>query len=574
MKKYILKKPIISLFTILLTIISSLATVYVALLLQEVIDLATKKDFNQFGKTIIIALLYFVLLGVLKYLSTLFGKKMIKIITRSMRTDIFLGIMNKNTSEFAKVNSADYISLLSNDIKIIEENYLLPMLQILSNIAVFVGTLVLILKYSPLVAIYLFVAMFIMFIVPSLIGKNMQSKQNELAAQYALFTKSIKDYFSGFEVIKSYNMKNFVEKKFLNENKELAQVKYNADKLLSLNETVSDVLATVSMLSVIFIGAYLVLIDNITVGTLVALIQLSSFFVNPIMIIMQSLPKIKSTKPILERIENNACIQNENISGVPVKYENEILFNNVSFSYDINSEQKVLNNISLRFKKGKKYAIVGPSGCGKTTLIKLLTGNYQNYTGDILYDKTSLNDLNKKSLNDLLSVLHQNVYLFDSSFYFNICLHNEYTMDEFRKAVLFSGLDKLVEEKNTDFNFLVGENGANLSGGQKQRTAFARSIIKNPQLLILDEGTSSLDIKTSRDLETRLLALEDTTVISITHKIDEGILNQYDEIIYIEKGSIIEHGSFNDLQIKQGSFYNFYTNQLDTDAIPDKVLAN
>lgn len=358
MKKYILKKPIISLFTILLTIISSLATVYVALLLQEVIDLATKKDFNQFGKTIIIALLYFVLLGVLKYLSTLFGKKMIKIITRSMRTDIFLGIMNKNTSEFAKVNSADYISLLSNDIKIIEENYLLPMLQILSNIAVFVGTLVLILKYSPLVAIYLFVAMFIMFIVPSLIGKNMQSKQNELAAQYALFTKSIKDYFSGFEVIKSYNMKNFVEKKFLNENKELAQVKYNADKLLSLNETVSDVLATVSMLSVIFIGAYLVLIDNITVGTLVALIQLSSFFVNPIMIIMQSLPKIKSTKPILERIENNACIQNENISGVPVKYENEILFNNVSFSYDINSEQKVLNNISLRFKKGKNMQLL------------------------------------------------------------------------------------------------------------------------------------------------------------------------------------------------------------------------
>ncbi|MGG2066133.1 ABC transporter ATP-binding protein [Bacillus sp. S14(2024)] len=570
MKKYILKKPIISLLTILLTIISSLATVYVALLLQEVIDLATKKDFNQFGTTIIVALIYFILLGVLKYLSTLFGKKMIQIITQSMRTDIFLGIMNKNTNEFAKVNSADYISLLSNDIKIVEENYLLPMLEILSNIAVFVGTLVLILKFSPIVAAYLFVALFVMFIVPSLIGKNMQTKQNELAAQYALFTKSIKDYFSGFEVIKSYNMNKFIKNKFLDENKELAQVKYNADKLLTLNATVSDVLATVSMLSVIFIGAYLVLIDNITVGTLVALIQLSSFFVNPIMIIMQSVPKIKSTKPILERIESNACIQNDNISGAPATYENEIIFNNVSFSYDSDSEKNILNNISLRFEKGKKYAIVGPSGCGKTTLIKLLTGNYQNYSGDIFYDETSLKDLNKTSLNNLLSVLHQNVYLFDSSFHFNICLHNNYNMEKFREAILFSGLDGLIEEKNSDVHFLVGENGANLSGGQKQRTAFARSIIKNPQLLILDEGTSSLDIKTSRELESKLLALKDTTVISITHKIDESILNQYDEIIYIEKGSIIEHGSFSDLTIKQGSFYNFYNNQLDT--IPEKVL--
>ncbi|MGG2092654.1 ABC transporter ATP-binding protein [Bacillus sp. S13(2024)] len=570
MKKYILKKPIISLLTILLTIISSLATVYVALLLQEVIDLATKKDFNQFGTTIIVALIYFILLGVLKYLSTLFGKKMIQIITQSMRTDIFLGIMNKNTNEFAKVNSADYISLLSNDIKIVEENYLLPMLEILSNIAVFVGTLVLILKFSPIVAAYLFVALFVMFIVPSLIGKNMQTKQNELAAQYALFTKSIKDYFSGFEVIKSYNMNKFIKNKFLDENKELAQVKYNADKLLTLNATVSDVLATVSMLSVIFIGAYLVLIDNITVGTLVALIQLSSFFVNPIMIIMQSVPKIKSTKPILERIENNACIQNDNISGAPATYENEIIFNNVSFSYDSDSEKNILNNISLRFERGKKYAIVGPSGCGKTTLIKLLTGNYQNYSGDIFYDETSLKDLNKTSLNNLLSVLHQNVYLFDSSFHFNICLHNNYNMEKFREAILFSGLDGLIEEKNSDVHFLVGENGANLSGGQKQRTAFARSIIKNPQLLILDEGTSSLDIKTSRELESKLLALKDTTVISITHKIDESILNQYDEIIYIEKGSIIEHGSFSDLTVKQGSFYNFYNNQLDT--IPEKVL--
>ncbi|MEI4830698.1 ABC transporter ATP-binding protein [Bacillus sp. FJAT-53711] len=572
MKKYILKKPIISLLTILFTIISSLATVYVALLLQEVIDLATKKDFNQFGKTIIIALIYFILLGVLKYLSTLFGKKMIQIITQSMRTDIFLGIMNKNTNEFAKVNSADYISLLSNDIKIVEENYLLPMLEILSNIAVFVGTLVLILKFSPIVAAYLFVALFVMFIVPSLIGKNMQAKQNELAAQYALFTKSIKDYFSGFEVIKSYNMNKFIKNKFLDENKELAQVKYNADKLLTLNATVSDVLATVSMLSVIFIGAYLVLIDNITVGALVALIQLSSFFVNPIMIIMQSVPKIKSTKPILERIESNACIQNDNISGSPATYENEIILNNVSFSYDSDSEKNILNNISLRFEKGKKYAIVGPSGCGKTTLIKLLTGNYQNYSGDIFYDETSLKDLNRTSLNNLLSVLHQNVYLFDSSFHFNICLHNNYNVEEFREAILSSGLDGLIEEKNSDVHFLVGENGANLSGGQKQRTAFARSIIRNPQLLILDEGTSSLDIKTSRDLETKLLALKDTTVISITHKIDESILNQYDEIIYIEKGSIIEHGSFSDLTVKQGSFYNFYSNQLDT--IPDKVLVN
>ncbi|MGX7244271.1 ABC transporter ATP-binding protein [Enterococcus quebecensis] len=568
MKRYLLQNPIISSITILLVVLSSLATVYVAILLQQVIDLATKNDFSEFTKVITTTIIYFILLGILKYTSSLFSKKLIRQITQNMRKDAFFGIMNKSISKFTEVNSGDYLSLLSNDIKLIEENYLNPMLLILSNIAAFIGTLVLILFYSPLIAVYLFIALLLMFVVPGLIGKSLQRKQNNLIKQYASFTKKIKDYFSGFEVINSYNMKDYIKESFQKENTKLATSKYDADRFIALNESISDILATVSMLSVIFIAAYLVLIGNITVGTLVALIQLSSFFVNPVMIIMQNFPKISGTKTILDRLKEHAKESqlpiNESFDK-NISFNNELLVNNLSFSYK--PEKNVLNNISLSFKKGKKYAIVGPSGCGKSTLIKIISGSYSDYSGDIFYDDLNLKMIENSCLNNIVSVLHQNVYLFDASFYFNICLHNNYSYESFNSSLYFSGLEEFIQENTidtTDYHFPVGENGTNLSGGQKQRIAFARSVIREPQILILDEGTSSLDIKTSRDIETKLLSLRGTTVISITHKINEEVLNKYDEVIYIENGKVIEQGSFDNLITKSGLFSKFYNSQYAT----------
>ena len=198
------------------------------------------------------------------------------------------------------------------------------------------------------------------------------------------------------------------------------------------------------------------------------------------------------------------------------------------------------------------------SGCGKSTLIKLLSGYYSTYKGEILYDDAELHMLDKDSVVQLSSIIHQNIYLFDETIYDNICLHEHYPEEQIKKAVEDSGLAEFISELPTGLQYRVGENGSNLSGGQKQRIAVARALIRNKPILILDEGTSAIDMQTAYDIENRLLKIENLTLITITHHLDPNLLDKYDEIFYMENGHMKERGSFKQLINTPTSFSQYY----------------
>ncbi len=556
MKECLKKNKLILVITVMLNIISSVAAVFLAKLLQKVIDTALSGNMSSFQKILMISVIYITVLGIISYLYSLCSKRLVRNLTKMLRQRAFYGIFKRNAQDFTGVNSADYISAFTNDIKLIEENYINPFLLTLQYAVMFIVTIILLFKISPLIALCLLGCMIIMLVLPGLMGKSLQTKQDALSRQLSVFTSRLKDFFSGYEVIKSFQIGSHIKRKFENENHKTAETKYQADKLFALNEGVSGILAYLTQFSGLFIGAYLIIKGSITAGTLVALIQLSGTFVSPVMMILQNVPMIKSIKPVLKRIEEFADYTDSSFLGTSKpSFKDRIEIRDLSFAYD--TSRPILTNTSLALHKGKKYAIVGKSGCGKTTLIKLLTGNYSTYEGSITYDGTSLRELDVEKVQSIASVIHQNIYMFDDSILQNICLYDTFTDKDINDALTASGVEQFLQHIPEGLLYKAGENGSNLSGGQRQRLAVARALIRQKPLLILDEGTSSVDMQTAYDIESRLLSMEELTLITITHNLRPDLLEQYDQIIYMEDGIVAEMGNLSELLSNEAGFYRF-----------------
>lgn len=558
MKIYMKQNKVLLLFTILTSIIASLGYVFMAVLLQKLLDIAVEKNMQQFIPMVLFSIFYFVMLGIFLYLQSLLSKRITCKIIKQIRTDVFKGIVSQSMGDFGKRNTADYLSIITNDVKMIEDNFLLPFFEVVQYTVIFISSFVLMIYFDVIVTIVVFVAITLMFLVPSLLGKELEKRQNTLSSQLADFTTKLKDILSGFEIIKSYSMKQYVIQKFDKENSDTIHTKYSVDKLFALNEGLSSFLALMVQIVVLFLSAYFIITERITVGTLLGMVQVSSNLANPLIMIFTNIPKIKSIQPIIEKL---TVLSKYELNEVPKKqsatFNSVVSISSLSFAYE--KQNRVLDKINLHIEKGKKYVIVGKSGCGKTTLVKLLAGYYTEYSGKILYDNTDLSMMNENDIVQLSSIIHQNIYMFNESVYDNICLHEDYSKESIDKAVKASGLNDVIEKLPEGLLYEAGENGSNLSGGQKQRIAVARALIRNKPILILDEGTSAIDMQTAYDIENHLLKIEGLTIITITHNLKKELLELYDNIIYMENGEIIERGTFEELTSVPSRFLKYLT---------------
>ena len=555
MKFYIKQNKVLFIVTILVSVIASLGYVFMAILLQQLLDIAVGKDMQQFVRMVLFSIFYFAVLGIFLYLQSLLSKKVICKIMRQIRSDVFRGTVDHSIEDFNKKNTADYISIITNDVKMIEDNFLLPLFEVVQYAVIFTASFLLMVYFDIIVTVCVIVAIAIMFLIPSFLGNSLEKRQKKYSSKLADFTVSLKDILSGFEIIKSYSMKRYVIQRFNKENDETINSKYSVDRLLALNEGVSSFLALMVQIVVLFLSAYFIITGRITVGTLLGMVQVSSNLANPLVMIFTNVPKIKSIQPIVEKLQS--------ISKYPLSHSKKehissfdfcICTKDLGFSYD--KQKEVLNEINCTIEKGKKYVVVGKSGCGKSTLIKLLAGYYSDYAGTIKYDNRELNLLDRNDIAQLSSIIHQNIYMFDETIQDNICLHEDYPQEKIDNVVMESGLSEFISELPEGLLYQVGENGANLSGGQKQRIAVARALIRNKPILILDEGTSAVDMQTAYDIENRLLKINDLTIITITHHLRKELLEKYDEIICMDNGKIIEKGTFNELASNNSIFLN------------------
>ena len=546
-----------ALFSVLLsiTLINSVLTVAISLLLKEVFDIALGSNFDDFITTLLITVIFLIFFGIIQYTYGVINNKFINKVTNDYRSRIYNGIMLQSMSNYMHSPSSDNISYLSNDIKMIEDNYLKSLTSVIQQSFTFISTFCALMYLSPIATVSMFVSTLLMLVAPKIFARKLQIKHNEYSNSMSSFISKLKDLLSGFEVIKTYRIENISNKIFQEENNHVFTAKMNVDKMEVMNSTVSSFLAMLSQFVIIFTGAYLIMDNQITAGTLIALIQLSGSFVMPIMLLLSNYPKIMGMKPLLDKLDNIAYSKLVEKSEGLASFDQEISIKNISFSYD--KTKKNLDQISFDFKKGKKYVIVGQSGCGKSTLVKLISGYYRNFDGNINFDNINMSNFTTSSIMKLSSIVHQQVYMFNTTIKNNITLFQNYNDNEIEEALRLSGVDLMISEISNGLDTIAGENGNKLSGGQKQRIAVARALINKTPILILDEGTSAIDSAAAYDIEHRLLTLDGLTLVTITHQLNEDLLSKYDEVIFMSNGTIVEHGSYSKLMDSNSLFYKY-----------------
>nr|WP_295602037.1 ABC transporter ATP-binding protein [uncultured Terrisporobacter sp.] len=541
----------------------ALASICFDFLMGFIVDIFASGDNDKFLIITISSISLIIVMFLTEYIDGLVMSSYIKNTVNYLRTDIFSKIINKDIKDFSLDNSGKYISILYNDLKIIEDNFFNNLFQVISCFISFIISLVVLFSISPTIVIFISIFGVLGFIIPNALSKKLVIQKNEYSQNLEQVTSITKDLFSGFEVIKGFNISNKINEIFktASTNVETSKKKYSI--LEGIIRGFSLSFSVTIYLGVLLLGGYLMYKKSITVGTAIIIIQLSTHIVGPVKLSISLINQIRSVAMIADKIEEILEDTHDDFENTKLEnFSKSICIENLNFSYT--EERKALDNINITFDKNKKYAIVGESGSGKSTLIKLLMRYYNDYEGKISIDNLNIKNIYSSDLYKNISMIQQNIFMFDDSIKENIRLYSNHDDKDILDACKRSGLDKLLNKLPNGINSLVGENGNKLSGGEKQRIAIARALINNTQILILDESTSALDNETAYNLENSLLNLENLTLITVTHKLIKNILNRYDEIIVMKNGKIIEKGNFEDLINIKGYFYSLYTIQNDT----------
>ncbi|MBD8045884.1 ABC transporter ATP-binding protein [Clostridium sp. N37] len=411
----------------------------------------------------------------------------------------------------------------------------------------------------------------ILSLIPILLSKifinTLQKYKKLYSDSLKEFTIKIKDIFLGFEVIRNFNLKNIIKKDFNKYNINVENTNYKTKKVECVVTNINDIAGLSIFLINYLIGAYLVVKGNLTIGTMMTAMQLMNYIINPLSSFTTLISRIKSVELIYNELDKNMFNDKLNNNKLISKdnFNDKIQLQNLSFQYTEGSP--ILKEINFNIEIGKKYALVGESGCGKSTIAKLLLNYYDNYKGNILIDKVELSTIKKTDLNNLISIINQDVFLFNDTIKNNICLYRNYDDSKLNNIIKLSGLEKMINNLPDAVDHLIDENGKNFSGGEKQRIAIARALIRDTPILILDEATGALDNKISFDIENILLNLSNITSITITHKINNEIMNKYNEIIVIRNGVVVETGSYLELLNSKGYFSTLHDTSINTSII-------
>ena len=469
----------------------------------------------------------------------------------------FRKLTEKGISSFRDESTATYLSALTNDSTSIETDYLEQQMALISKVFTFAGALVMMLWYSPLLTAIAAGVTILPLIASLLTGSRIEAAERRVSDRNRSFTAALSDCLAGFSVVKSFKAEKEIFKLFAENNRALEGEKFSKRRIKTIVGMIGTVTGIIAQLGVFLIGSYFALSGyGLTPGVVIIFVNLMNFMISPIAELPGLLASRKAARGLIDKLAT-ALESNPVSKGTSelTHLASGIRLENVSFGYDDSKE--VLHGISAFFDAGKAYAVVGASGSGKSTMLNLLTAAAGNYRGHILIDDTELRSIASESLYELISVIQQNVFIFNASIRDNVTMFRSFPEQEIEDAISHAHLNALIAERGD--GYLCGENGKGLSGGEKQRISIARSLLKKSSVLLADEATASLDAQTAHQVASDILDLDGITRIVVTHGLEESLLRRYDGIVVLKDGRIEESGSFDELMERKGYFHALFT---------------
>ena len=537
-------------------ILVPLSNIAFAYSIKGIIDSGMSKNKEDLTQAILVGAGVIFIYAGLNFISFRLRNKLVRKIMSRYKNKVFQSILDRDYREFSKETSGKFISILTENMKKIEQDYLHQYFNISKNLSLMIFSLIAMFIGNWFLTLLVIFVSIIPMLISGFIGKKSALIQNRVMIAEQTYLAKIKDILAGFLVIKSFNVKEAIYQDYSHESENLEEVYFIKGKFDVLSNIISQLSGMIVFLVAFGGGMYLVFNGYTSIGSVTAIVQLVNFVVIPVNEVGVGITKFREGQVTLEAFEVQDVPEFQ--TGKTKEYFNEVItFSNVDFSYP-NTEGKIFNHLSLKIQKGEKIAIVGKSGSGKSTLLNLLLRFYEVTSGHILIDNQDLQDISIESLYNLMTVVQQDVYIFDDTLKANITLNQSFTEYDIKQAVQQSGLESYVLENELGLQVLCGENGSNLSGGQKQRLSIARALIRKTPILLLDEATSSLDNQVTAEIENSILKIQDLTALVVTHKLNKPILKKYDRILFMKDGGIVEDGSFDELMDRKGEFYKMF----------------
>ena len=513
---------------------------------------------------IILAVLTFIIWGLesaFDYIASVTWRNISQDIEHSLRTDAFNNVLGLDLAFFENKSSGRLMAILNDDVNQLEtflDNGANRLVQTATTVLVIGGTF---LYISPLVAVFAFIP------IPIIIFGSLRFT-NRIAERYTKIRNDIENLnanlsnsITGILTVKSFNREKKESERITLSSNEVKSANYHAIRLSAAFIPIIRIAILFGFTATLLIGGFLALDGEIKVATYSVMLFITQRLLWPLTelgVIFDSYQKaMASFRRIINLKNTTPTIDNGNEK--LTNFNKKIEISNLNFEYVKNFP--VLNDISININKGQTTAIVGSTGSGKSTLIKLILRLYDSTAGEIKFDGKNIRDLELDSLRNKIGLVSQDIFLFEGTVFENIAYGNLDAKDEeVWEAAKLSESDKFINLLPNKENTIVGERGQKLSGGQRQRISIARAILKNPEILILDEATSAVDNETEAAIQRSINALkEGRTVIAIAHRLST-IRNA--EIIYVlEEGKVVESGNHESLLETNGVYSKLWSVQ-------------
>lgn len=542
--------------SVIMTIVMSFLNLMISWLIQQIMDSMANQNMQSAVRCAWIAASVVIAYTVANAVYRAVYPRFLQRAMQQYRDYAFSRLTQKSLRSFSKEGTALYVSALTNDCTSIENNYLAATFTLIELLFCFLGALIMMLYYSPVMLVLAVALSFLPVAVSMKAGNRLTEQEKEISKKNEHFVSIVNELLSGFPVIKSFRAETQASRLFSQRNEQAEEAKKSKRRTEQLISLLANDAGIIAQMGIFLAGAWLAISGKgVTAGVVIVFVQLMNYILNPISQVPLLWSNRKAAIALMEKL-SDALSENvreegrEKLNGFSEKIEVKDL------TYGYEPESHVLKDLDVQFDAGKSYAIVGGSGSGKSTLLNLLMGSSSNYQGEICIDGVSIKNIESESLYQLMTSVQQNVFVFNDTIRNNVTMFHEFPDKEVTLALERSGLSEFIEKRGE--GFVCDENGANLSGGERQRISIARAFLRKSPILLVDEATAALDAATARAVSFSILNLVGMTRIVVTHRLEEAILRRYDKILVMKNGTICEQGNFDTLMQQKGQFYSLF----------------